>query len=78
MSFFLAEKIREAYWGAVLADNPRRQMSLTSKVKAARACQRSVTQQICFHVFREQVPRPAFGVAQMVSVATIQGLHRLK
>lgn len=53
-------------------------MSLNSKGDAAQACQHAVTQQISFHVFHEQIPCPALGIAQMVSTATIQGLRRPK
>lgn len=53
-------------------------MSLNSKGNAAQACQHSVTWKNCFNVFHEQIPCPAFNIAPMVHMATIQGLHRLK
>lgn len=37
----------------------------------------TVTQQISFHLFREQILCPAFRIAQMVGMAATQGLKEL-
>lgn len=37
----------------------------------------TVTQQISFHIFHEQVPCPALRIAWMVGMGAIQGLKEL-